>query len=162
MHLNAIAMAVFLSVASGHVAADQMMDHSHHHAAAPEQQPWGIAGDAAAVSRSIEISMDDNMRFSPELIEVQQGETIRFVLPNKGAVQHEFVLGEKAGLDEYANMVLQGMGMQHGQTGMSHVDPGQAGEVLWTFNRAGTFDFACLIAGHYQSGMIGKIKVNPR
>ena len=161
MRLNAIAMAVFLSIASSHVAADQM-DHSHHQVAAPEQQPWGIAGDAAAVSRSIEISMDDNMRFSPELIEVQQGETIRFVLPNKGAVQHEFVLGEKAGLDKYANMVLQGMGMQHGQTGMSHVAPGQAGEVLWTFNRAGTFDFACLIAGHYQSGMIGKIKVNPR
>nr|WP_310384373.1 hypothetical protein [Roseateles sp.] len=30
---------------------------------------------------------------------------------------------------------------------------------VWTFNRAGDFDFACPIAGHYQAGMVGKIKV---
>jgi plastocyanin len=27
------------------------------------------------------------------------------------------------------------------------------------FNRPGEFDFACLIAGHYQAGMVGKITV---
>ena len=35
--------------------------------------------------------------------------------------------------------------------------PGKTGEIVWTFNRAGDFDFACLIAGHYQAGMVGKI-----
>jgi uncharacterized cupredoxin-like copper-binding protein len=39
------------------------------------------------------------------------------------------------------------------------VAPGKTGEIVWTFNRAGQFDFACLIAGHYQAGMIGKITV---
>ena len=37
--------------------------------------------------------------------------------------------------------------------------PGKTGEIVWTFNRPGDFDFACLIAGHYQAGMVGKIKV---
>ena len=37
--------------------------------------------------------------------------------------------------------------------------PGQTGEIVWTFNRAGHFNFACLIAGHYQAGMVGRVKV---
>jgi uncharacterized cupredoxin-like copper-binding protein len=39
------------------------------------------------------------------------------------------------------------------------VPPGKTGELVWTFNKPGNFDFACLIAGHYQAGMIGKITV---
>jgi uncharacterized cupredoxin-like copper-binding protein len=31
--------------------------------------------------------------------------------------------------------------------------------MIWTFNRAGEFDFACLIPGHYDSGMVGRITV---
>jgi uncharacterized cupredoxin-like copper-binding protein len=45
---------------------------------------------------------------------------------------------------------------------MAHVSPGKTGEIVWTFNRPGTFDFACLIAGHYQAGMVGKINVAAR
>ena len=36
---------------------------------------------------------------------------------------------------------------------------GTTGQMIWTFNRVGDFEFACLIPGHYQSGMVGKIKV---
>jgi uncharacterized cupredoxin-like copper-binding protein len=42
---------------------------------------------------------------------------------------------------------------------MAHVAPGKTGEIVWTFNRPGDFDFACLIAGHYEAGMVGKVKV---
>jgi uncharacterized cupredoxin-like copper-binding protein len=42
---------------------------------------------------------------------------------------------------------------------MAHVAPGKTGEVIWNFNRPGEFDFACLIAGHYSVGMIGRITV---
>ena len=41
----------------------------------------------------------------------------------------------------------------------ANVAPGKTGEIIWTFNRAGDFDFACLIAGHYSAGMVGKVKV---
>jgi hypothetical protein len=41
---------------------------------------------------------------------------------------------------------------------MSHVSPGGRGEMIWHFNRAGDFQFACLIPGHFQAGMIGTIK----
>jgi uncharacterized cupredoxin-like copper-binding protein len=49
--------------------------------------------------------------------------------------------------------------MEHDEPYMAHVGPGKTGEIVWTFNRAGDFDFACLIAGHYQAGMVGKVKV---
>jgi len=49
--------------------------------------------------------------------------------------------------------------MEHDEPYMAHVRPGNTGEIVWTFNRAGEFDFACLMAGHYQAGMVGKIQV---
>lgn len=124
-----------------------------------EQMPWGIAGDAAQVDRSVEISMDDRMRFTPERLEVRLGETIRFVHRNEGQVMHEFVLGTGETLDEHAEMMARFPGMEHDEPHMAHVAPGQSGEMIWTFNRAGEFDFACLIAGHYQAGMRGRIQV---
>src|SRR5665213_551530 len=39
---------------------------------------------------------------------------------------------------------------------------GKAGEIVRTFNQPGDFDFACLIAGHYHSGMVDKVKVAAR
>lgn len=125
-----------------------------------EQKAWGIAGDAKAAKRSIEISMTDNMRFSPDRIEVKQGDTVRFVVKNAGKVMHELVIGTKKDLDEHAAMMVKFPGMEHEEPYMTHVGPGKTGEIVWTFNRAGDFDFACLIAGHYQSGMVGKIKVS--
>lgn len=142
--------------------------HAHgnaDHGAGParkEQKAWGIAGDAKAVTRVVEIRMTDAMRFTPDRIEIRQGETIRFVIRNEGAMLHELVLGTKRELDEHAALMAKFPGMEHDEPYMAHVKPGQVGEIVWNFNRAGDFDFACLIAGHYQAGMIGKIRVLPR
>ena len=124
-----------------------------------EQKDWGIAGDAKARLRTVEFRMTDNMRFTPDKIEVKQGETIKFVLRNHGGVMHEFVLGTKKELEEHAALMVNFAGMEHSEPYMAHVAPGKTGEIIWTFNRAGDFDFACLIAGHYAAGMVGKVRV---
>ena len=124
-----------------------------------EQKAWGIAGDAKAVKRTITLTMTDNMRFTPDKIEVKQGETVRFVLKNDGKLMHEMVIGTKQELDEHAALMMKFPDMEHDEPYMAHVGPGKTGEIIWTFNRAGDFDFACLIAGHYQAGMVGKIIV---
>jgi uncharacterized cupredoxin-like copper-binding protein len=69
------------------------------------------------------------------------------------------VIGTKKTLDEHAALMLKNPGMEHEESYMAHVAPGKRGEIVWTFNRAGEFMFACLIPGHYQAGMVGKIKV---
>jgi uncharacterized cupredoxin-like copper-binding protein len=124
-----------------------------------EQKPWGIGGTAKGVTRTISVSMTDTMRFSPEKIDVKQGDTLKFVLKNDGKVMHEFVIGTKKDLDEHAALMVKFPNMEHDEPYMSHVAPGKTGTIIWTFNKAGSFDFACLIAGHYQAGMIGKITV---
>ncbi|RQO61214.1 plastocyanin [Paucibacter sp. KBW04] len=124
-----------------------------------EQTDWGIAAPAQAATRTVNFRMNDQMRFSPDRLEVKQGETLRLRIKNEGAVMHEFVLGTKAQLDAHAAMMLKHPGMEHDEPYMAHVAPGQTGEIVWTFNRAGEFDFACLIAGHYQAGMVGKVIV---
>jgi len=127
-----------------------------------EQKDWGIAGDPAAVTRTIEVRMTDNMRFTPDLIEVREGETVRLTHKNDGKTLHEFVLGTKKELDEHAALMLKFPTMEHDEPYMAHVGAGKKAEIVWTFNRAGTFDFACLIPGHYQAGMVGKVRVAAR
>lgn len=124
-----------------------------------EQKPWGIAGDAKSVKRVVEIRMTDNMRFTPDFIEVKLGETIRFVHRNDGKMMHEMVIGTKKELEEHAALMLKFPNMEHDEPYMAHVEPGKRGEIVWNFNRAGEFQFACLIPGHFQAGMTGTIKV---
>jgi len=124
-----------------------------------EQKPWGIAGDAKSVTRTVTLAMDDTMRFTPDKLAFKQGETVRFVIRNQGKLLHELVIGTKPELDAHAAMMVKFPGMEHDEPYMAHVPAGKSGELVWTFNRAGEFDFACLIAGHYQAGMAGKISV---
>lgn len=160
--LKAMAVAAAMTTASlSHAHGDQ----THAPSNAPivkEQKPWGIAGDPARVTRTIEIRMSDAMRFKPDRVKVRQGETVRFVHHNGGEVMHEFVLGTRKELQEHAELMRRFPDMEHDEPYMAHVPPGGRREIVWKFNRAGEFDFACLIPGHYEAGMVGHIEVTPR
>jgi uncharacterized cupredoxin-like copper-binding protein len=159
LHRRTLCIALCLALANGAAWAHGEAPHAATTAVKKEQKAWGIAGEARATSRSIEIRMTDAMRFTPAVIEVRRGETVRFVVHNDGTQMHEFVLGTKQELDEHAALMLRFPNMEHDEPYMAHVPPGKRGEIVWTFNRAGDFDFACLIAGHYQAGMVGKVRV---
>ena len=161
--LTSTLLAVLITGAS--TLAFAHSDAAHAKKAGPvkkEQKEWGIAGEAKAVTRTITFNMSDNMRFTPDKIDVKQGDTIKFVIKNTGKVMHEMVLGNKKDLDEHAALMLKFPGMEHEEPYMAHVGPGKTGQIIWTFNKAGNFDFACLVAGHYQAGMVGKITVAAR
>ncbi|WP_416546657.1 plastocyanin/azurin family copper-binding protein [Limnohabitans sp. DCL3] len=136
--------------------------HQNHHApstAPAEQKDWGIAGDPNKVQRTIEIRMTDDMRFAPKDIQVKLGETVRLVAVNAGKTLHEIVIGTPQELKAHAEMMKKHPGMEHDEPYMAHVDPGKKGTIVWTFNRTGRFEFACLIPGHFEAGMIGRITV---
>lgn len=136
--------------------------HAPARAVLKEQKDWGIAGDARDARRTITVTMTDHMRFTPERIEVRQGETVRLRVRNAGQLLHELVIGTPSELAAHAEQMLKHPDMEHDEPYMVHVAPGQTGEIIWTFNRAGEFEFACLIAGHFQAGMKGAITVRPR
>jgi uncharacterized cupredoxin-like copper-binding protein len=122
----------------------------------------GQPGQAAKVTRTIRVDMADTMRFTPGNINVKQGETIRFVVKNSGQVKHELVLGVEKELKEHYEQMKKFPEMEHADPNMVTVPPGQIGEVIWEFTKAGPVDFACLYPGHYDAGMKGLIKVADR
>jgi uncharacterized cupredoxin-like copper-binding protein len=127
-----------------------------------EEKAFGKAGDPKRITRTIRFSMSDKMRFDPSHITVKQGETVRFVVKNNGKLMHEMVFGTSGELREHADLMKKFPDMEHDEPYMAHVAPGKTEEIIWQFTKAGEFDFACLIAGHFDAGMMGKVKVTAR
>jgi uncharacterized cupredoxin-like copper-binding protein len=122
-------------------------------------QGVGKAGDPKKISRSIQVLMSDDMKFTPAKVDVKRGETIRFVVRNAGHARHEMVIGSMAELKEHAELMRKMPGMEHGEPNQVTLAPGKSGELVWRFTKAGTVDFACLQPGHFEAGMMGKVSV---
>jgi uncharacterized cupredoxin-like copper-binding protein len=178
------AAALTLCLSTGALAAGSHDGgHGQMHGSAGHGQGMAIGigqpGKAAEVTRTITVTMTDN-RYEPEKIEVKKGETIRFVMNNKGEFVHEFNIGtagmHKAHRKEMMMMVEHGvlepdrinrermmmdMGggktMEHKYPNSALVEPGKSAEIIWNFDKAGALEFACNVPGHYESGMVGKI-----
>ncbi len=119
----------------------------------------GRAGDPSKVSRTVTVAMDDNMRFSPAQVTVKKGETIRFFVKNSGKMAHEMVIGSIDELKSHAEMMRKMPGMQHAESNMVSLSAGQRGAIVWQFDQPGLVDFACLIPGHLEAQMVGKVIV---
>lgn len=124
-----------------------------------EPTAFGQEGDPNKARRVIRIDMADTMRFTPAEITVRRGETVRIVAANTGRVLHELVLGTPEELEQHAALMKQFPGMEHEEAHMTHVKPGHSGEIVWQFTTPGEFAFACLMPGHFEAGMVGKVIV---
>jgi uncharacterized cupredoxin-like copper-binding protein len=127
-----------------------------------EEKEFGRPGDPKRVTRTVRIDMDDTMHYSVGLVTVKQGETIRFLARNRGKLVHEMVLGTPADIEEHAELMRKFPDMEHDEEYQLHVQPGTTGEMVWHFTKAGEFKFACLMPGHYEAGMHGKVVVLDR
>lgn len=119
----------------------------------------GMPGVASQVNRTVQIDMNDEMRFIPTHLTVKQGETVRFKLKNSGKMDHEFVLGTEQELEKHNELMEKFPGMEHDDPNMITVAPGKTGEIIWHFTKNGKVSFACLIPGHFDAGMTGNIEV---
>ena len=126
-----------------------------------EETPFGRAADPRKAKRIVRVEMTDQMRFHPAEITVKRGEVVRFVPVNKGQVMHEMVLGTMDELKKHAELMKKHPEMEHDEPHMAHVAPGMQGVMGWRFTRPGEFFYGCLIPGHFEAGMIGKVTVIP-
>ena len=126
---------------------------------AVDEKAFGRPGDPQRVNRSVRIDMDDAMHYSVDTVKVKKGETIRFVARNRGKLMHEMVLGTPREIAEHAELMRRFPNMEHDEEYQLHVKPGTTGEMVWQFTRSGVFKFACLMPGHYQAGMVGRVIV---
>jgi uncharacterized cupredoxin-like copper-binding protein len=150
--------------------------------ASPAQKhPFGEVAKATPTTRTVTIVMKDNL-YEPETVAVKAGETVRFVVVNKGDFLHEFALGRPNDHAKHQEMMKTMMDhgmitatginkdmmkMDHGKMGMAAhdhgpetgsilVEPGQTAELVWKFTKAMELEFACTVPGHYEAGMVGK------
>ena len=153
-----IASASFLAMTALATA-----DGTHSCSSGDNMMAVGQPGKASEVSRTIEVIMketdDGEMLFEPKEINVKKGETIRFTVMNKGELEHEFVLDNHENVMTHKAAMSKMPEMEHDDPNSVRLDSGMDGEVIWTFSNAGPFEFACLIPGHYESGMKGDITV---
>ena len=172
-HLLVAALTLFVS--SGAFAAGK---HGGGHGGG-HGTGIGEPGKASEAKRTIEIVMSDN-RFAPEQFSVKKGETVRFIVRNKGEFIHEFNIGTATmhanHQKEMATMFEQGLlevdkihhgkmkarmpggdAMAHDDPNSTLLEPGKTAELVWKFSTDARLEFACNVPGHYEAGMVGRI-----
>lgn len=147
------APAAAVLAAGGHGHAGHAMP------AASASAPIGKPGDAARVTRTVDIDMSDAMRFTPASIDVKAGETVRLNVRNSGKIRHELVLGTDADLKSHYDMMMKDPGMRHEEANAVSLEAGKSGTIVWRFDKGGTVSFGCLEPGHYAAGMKGSVSV---
>jgi len=124
-----------------------------------EETDFGREGDPRRAARTVRVVMSDKFRFSPAELTVARGQTVKFIVTNRGKLMHEMVLGTLQELKEHAELMRKFPAMEHDAPYMAHVAPGKSETMVWQFTRAGEFYFGCLVPGHFESGMVGKVTV---
>lgn len=157
---------ITLLVAGVAVTASASGTHSHSHGSKtepmvfePTETEFGAYMPEMEATKTIAVTLSDKMTFTPNVIKVKLGEVIEFRHTNEGKLQHEFVLGTEPTLAEHAVMMQKFPNMEHEEPYMIHVAPGEEGKMKWKFTKAGEFAFGCLVPGHFEAGMKGKIVV---
>ncbi len=138
-----------------------------------------VSNAIAAPAQKVTLTMTD-FQFAPKTVSVKPGTAVELVIVNKGAIQHEFMLyppassmgGMAMDMDRYGaeNTYFKGIGsvevVYPGKKPSTSsrlervmVDPGQTVTIRFVTKKAGTFEFACHITGHYEAGMKGVLTV---
>ena len=140
----------------------------------------GEKGKLSEVDRVIEVKMYDNF-YEPNEIKIKKGETIKFKVYNFGElvhefniatkkmhlkhqpemtklVEHEILLADKIDKKKMKEMAKKDHSMSHSHANSVLLEPNEEGEIIWKFNTEAKLEAACNIPGHYETGMIAKIK----
>ena len=134
--------------------------HSDGHA---DAMAVGEPGKKAKATQTIRVSMketdDGQMIFTPNDFKVRKGQTVVFAIKNTGELEHEFVLDREDKVMEHKAMMAKFPEMEHDDPNAIRLAPGKTGKIVWKFTNDGAFKIACLIPGHYESGMHGNVTV---
>ncbi len=162
-HALAIGACIFTTLAAtsvSHAAPGHRGGKSDAHAA----KPYGKPGDPSDVRNFVFLNAK-GMKFSKETIRIRRGQTVKFILRNKGDQDHEMTIGDAATQAAHRREMAEAQKKgkvghhAHGHANAIYVKPGASKTLIWTFTKAGVFEFACNIPGHSEAGMKGKIVV---
>ena len=157
-----IIIAIGTLAATGVVIPGLAFAHSGHGNYAAKPFAAGERGDPRKPFRTIEVVMTDDggkMAYMLDRVDVKNGEQIKFVLRNAGLVDHEFLIDTVANNTRHKAEMQKNPEMAHEEPNGARLKPGTTKEILWRFTKPGSFEFACLLPGHYESGMKGVVAI---
>lgn len=158
MNILKIATMLLPTMFSAGLAVAAPGDAGHSHAGFSAGEP----GDPKKPFRVVEVTMhegDGKMGYTPENLTIKRGEQIKFVISNVGELKHEFILASEKDNLKHAELMKKYPEMEHDDPNGKSLEPKARSEILWRFTKRGTFEYSCLIPGHREAGMTGKITV---
>ena len=149
---------------------------------ADENMKIGSKGNENDIFRVIKVIMYDNY-YEPNSFQINAGETIKFEVENAGELVHEFniankmmhikhqpemekmveneiLLADSIDKNKMKMMAKIDKSMSHSHSNSVLLEPKQTGDIIWKFDNAMNIEVACNVPGHYQAGMIAKVKIN--
>ena len=120
-------------------------------------------GGADGADRTVSVRMFDDMRYDPDRLDINAGDTVRFEVTNSGETRHEFFIGTTDAHREHAEEMREREHADeaHANPAAVTVEPGQTGSLEYTFDEAGELFVGCHEPGHYEAGMVAPITVHP-
>jgi uncharacterized cupredoxin-like copper-binding protein len=145
---------------------DEEDHHSRHHGDPPDvphEFAFGrrLPSYDVDVKRIIDIDLRDGAWSGPRPIRVKVGDILRFELHNVGSLAHEFRLGDPAYQREHALMLERMRGVRHADSNAITLAPGKTRSIVWQFGSEPVVQLACHEPGHYQSGEVLTVIVEP-
>ena len=133
-------------------------NHSHD-----DEMAVGKPAEIGKETRTVDVIMretdDGDMIFEPGSLDIKTGEIILFNIKNMGELEHEFVLDTFEENQKHKKTMAEFPDMEHDDPNAVRLEAGETGKIVWNFSNGGKFEFACLIPGHYESGMHGDLLV---
>ena len=140
----------------------------------------GKKGDPAEVDKVIKVKMYDNY-YEPSEFKIEKNQTIKFIVYNYGELVHEFniatkkmhlkhqpemmkmveneiLLGDRIDKKKMKELSKEDQSMSHSHNNSVLLEPNESAEIIWKFNTEAKLEAACNVPGHYEVGMIAKIK----
>ncbi len=134
-----------------------------------------VTAPAGAAKQKVTIVMTE-YKFTPSSITLRAGTPVELKLVNRGEQKHEFMVyppkpgADREELEKWGHgnsyfkdveLKVEGGGLEVVGTNIFEVEvePGKSAELKFTPKRAGTFEMACLIEGHYEKGQKGTLVV---
>lgn len=156
---SALALSAVVGLAFSAASLPRAFAHEGHD---DDDYAAGEPGDPGKPARTVEVTMSEGygtMVYKPAEVDVKKGEQIKFIVKNAGALKHEFFLDSFEHNAHHKLEMQKNPEMEHDDPNAQSIEPGKQTEILWKFSKPGTFEFACLIPGHYEAGMHGKVVV---
>ncbi len=151
-HKNTMVVLLTSLLVSSSFASGSTEHHheKHNHSLSEAGKPTS----AQKANKTIKVTLLDSMQFVFEKpVEIKSGDIVRFVVTNKGEIDHEFSIGNEKEHEAHREMMKQMPNMVHHDGTTISLKPNEIKEITWQFGKKGSVVFACNIPSHFEAGM---------